>query len=162
MYALRHPGTCDTAAVAFHESFWVATSAAAPVIALAAIVALPDLSSTLAKTTQDVRTARDGRRPASGENPAADPEMAQARLEWRLSMLYWAITIVNLFAQAGLLAFSLWALADKQDLMPLGLAILLAVIGILLLAGSTMFVINLRYSRDSAGKPDDDTRHQDG
>lgn len=32
-------------AVAFHESFWLATSAAAPVIALAAVVALPDLSA---------------------------------------------------------------------------------------------------------------------
>jgi hypothetical protein len=34
----------ETATVASHESFWVATSAAAPVIALAAVVALPDLA----------------------------------------------------------------------------------------------------------------------
>jgi hypothetical protein len=33
--------------VAFQESFWLATSAAAPVIALAAVVALPDWSTAL-------------------------------------------------------------------------------------------------------------------
>ncbi len=34
----------DTATVGFNESFWLATSAAAPVITLAAVVALPDSS----------------------------------------------------------------------------------------------------------------------
>src|SRR5262249_34833233 len=34
----------ETADVASHESFWLATAAAAPVIALAAVVALPDTS----------------------------------------------------------------------------------------------------------------------
>jgi hypothetical protein len=40
--------------VAFHESFWVATSAAAPVIVLAAVVALPE-SSTSFRTVSALR-----------------------------------------------------------------------------------------------------------
>jgi hypothetical protein len=36
---------CEAAAVANYENFWLATAAAAPVIALAAVVALPDSSS---------------------------------------------------------------------------------------------------------------------
>lgn len=44
---------CDTAAVAFHENFWLATSAVAPVIALAAVVALPDATSLVGRAVHD-------------------------------------------------------------------------------------------------------------
>ena len=153
-----HPGTCDTATVAFHEGFWVATSAAAPVIALAAIVAIPDLAGHVTMTSRDVDTAT-GQRP--GRPDSSDPVMSLARGARRWSVMALVVTLVNLLAQAALLALSLWSLAYNQDVMPPPTAIILPVFGVLALTDSTWFAIDARslrrryYERRDSGATDD-------
>jgi hypothetical protein len=145
--------------VAFHESFWVATSAAAPVIALAAVVALPD-ASTIAHIASGnwYRTRvryRDTRR-----HPTAGVEITAARLtRWQAWLTWWAI-FVNLIVQAGLLAMSLSALAYNHDVMAPPAAIILAAGGILILAWSTMSAFNLGKLPDFRAKAADDSRDQ--
>ena len=48
--------------MAFHESFWIATSAAAPVIALAAVVALPDTAAVAQMGARRLREPIEGSR----------------------------------------------------------------------------------------------------
>jgi len=144
--------------VAFYESFWVATSAAAPVIALAAVVALPDASTVRSVASRRYRRRRDqigDRHPLEAifePLPGArELSMLQARSAWSASLLVWGTTLVNLVVQAGLLAVSLSALAYQQNVMPPWLAIFLAVGGILLLAWSTTTVIKFPLSKADEG-----------
>jgi hypothetical protein len=127
--------------VGFHESFWVATSAAVPVIALAAVVALPD-ASRMAHTAARQRH-RAQRNPDPTRDTPALVELLGAAQDFWWSRLVWWTTFVNLTIQAALLAVSLSALAYDSDLMPQWVAIVLAVGGILLLAWSTSNAIRL-------------------
>jgi hypothetical protein len=144
---------CDTAAVAFHKSFWVATSAAAPVIALAAVVALPDASAMLDAASRQLRQTRRLTDDHAGFDFRARIILAILQASWLYWFLVWGATVVNLIVQAGLLAVSLSALAFQQNVMPPWVAIALAVGGILLLAWSTTTVIKFRQdvAKDSVG-----------
>jgi hypothetical protein len=124
--------------VAFHESFWIATSAAAPVIALAAVVGLPD---TAAVAQLGIHRLRE---PLEGPLLAAMPEALSRAQDRLVTLLFWATTVGNLIVQAGLLAVSLSALAYQRELMPAWVAIALAVGGILLLAWSTSMAVHYR------------------
>jgi hypothetical protein len=103
--------------VTYHESFWIAVAAAAPVIALAAVVAFTD-------------TARIGGvgqiRPAD-----ADPDL--------LKMVRWGIWggygagLVNVLLQAATLLLALLSLAAGHDQAPLIVAEITAPLGIFLL-----------------------------
>jgi hypothetical protein len=119
---------CDTAAMSFpHESFWLATATAAPVIALAAIVALPD-TSVIAQKFIDLRLKMDPRPTPYQERLLKAAQVVVLLPKWT--------TMVNLIVQAALLAVSLWALAYEHDVIPPGVATVQAVGGILLLAWS--------------------------
>ncbi len=142
--------------MAFHESFWVATSAVAPVIALAAVVALPDATSIVGRATHDRAIAE--MRPSARDDPFA---IAVARATQRWSLLAWGITLVNLIIQAGLLTVSLWALAYNQDVMPPAPAIILAAGGILLLAWSTTVSAQQRWSQKLAPSNNDADHHRE-
>jgi len=96
----------------YHESFWLATGAAAPVIALAAVVALSDA----------LQTERDAKSP-----------YGIWAASWGTATVTSMISILNVIVQAALLAVSLSALAYGQNVMPPWVAIVLAVGGILLL-----------------------------
>jgi hypothetical protein len=103
--------------VAYHQNFWIAVAAAAPVIALAAVVAFTD-------------TARVGGvgqiRPAG-----ADPNL--------LKMVRWGIWgghaagLVNVLLQAATLLLALLSLAAGHDQAPLIVAEITAPLGIFLL-----------------------------
>ncbi len=69
---------------------------------------------------------------------------AQDIRKW--AWIAWLVTFGNLIIQAGLLAVSLYALASKQDIIPLWLAICLATGGILLLALTNMVSVQQRWS----------------
>ena len=128
-----------------HESFWVATSAVAPVIALAAVVALPDVA--LIGRATVLRDKIQRRQPSDDEEDralqASLVDEAQSTRRWAWTA--WLITIANLIIQAGLLAVSLCALALRQDIMSFWAAICLATIGILLLALSAFCSIVARW-----------------
>jgi hypothetical protein len=165
--------------VAFHESFWLATSAAAPVIALAAVVALPDLSNSpravsVLRVGIQVQSAYDEikrRKAVSGDTSelsvgdllksVTDDPLKNLTQELRLmaeppwdrlrtlaSVHQW-LSFGNVITQAGLLAMSLAALAYARDVVPLWVAITLAVGGILLLAGTSVAGASIRIQLKS-------------
>jgi hypothetical protein len=163
--------------VAFDDNFWVATSAAAPVIALAAVVALPDVRALLDTATDNYfrlelkaiaepvpipHSERDGI-PGPPDPPPHDPfgfALADSliptvsALRFRSEVLL-RLTVINLIIQAGLLAVSLSALAVGQNVMPPPAAIVLAAGGILLLATTTAAATNYRrlLTKVLAGDP---------
>jgi hypothetical protein len=162
---------CETTDVVLYESFWLATAAAAPVIALAAVVALPDTSEVTGDviprlvddwfaTPAKVRAAMQ----AAGavgtalevlskfDYTATGPDYAARRaaavrairpLRVAMAAIRWT-AICNVLAQAVVLALSLTALAYNVDVMPRWLAIALVVGGILLLAATVSLVSSYR------------------
>ena len=138
------PQTCDTAPVTFlHESFWVATSAVAPVIALAAVVALPDV--TLIGRATVLRDEIQRRRPSDQDQAVQTILVDAAQNTRKWAWAAWLTTLVNLIIQASLLVVSLGALALRQDVMAFWGAIVLATLGILLLACSTLVSAQARW-----------------
>lgn len=165
-------------AVAFHESFWLATSAAAPVIALAAVVALPDLSAspravlvlraevalqraydeikrrtkvsgdTSALSADLLKSVTDGPRNSLAEELGLSAEPPWDRLR-TLARLHQWLSFGNVITQAGLLAMSLAALAYARDVVPVWVAIILAVGGILLLAWTSVAGASIRIQLKS-------------
>jgi hypothetical protein len=140
--------------MADYESFWLATAAAAPVIALAAVVALPDTSdvspdviqSTLDEWFSSPERISSAAKEAgasdavvkimAGIDPAALKGVAQkvpALLRVVTVPIRW-IAICNVILQAALLAVALGALAYNMSVIPRWVAIALTVGGILLLA----------------------------
>jgi hypothetical protein len=132
---------------AFNESFWVATSAVAPVIALAGVVALPDVS--LIGRANNLR-ARIERLRLSEKYPGQHAFLVGVARDAAKWASFASLTaLVNLIIQASLLAVSLSALAFKQDIMPFWLAIFLATGGILLLALSTLISAEQRWTLEN-------------
>jgi hypothetical protein len=135
---------CETAVVSFNANFWLAASAAAPVITLAIVVVIPDAAG------MRFRAARRERellhlvsRSAFVMSEEVRPEPEKAALQQRLMRLGWAVRVTrrnvrlcyaNLIAQAALLAASLAALAYGRDFAPPWLAIVVAVGGVAVLA----------------------------
>ena len=118
------PAACETAAMPYHEAFWVATAAAAPVIALANVVAGPEIDGLA------VAVARRRRVVAWVRGPGLH---SLTRTLILISSAYLAF-LLGLLMQAALLALSLSALAAGQNAGPPWVAILMAVAGILILA----------------------------
>lgn len=147
---------CETASVASYESFWLATAAAAPVIALAAVVALPDT----ADIYQAVQRASDERYGASAEFRAAlqvfgttgataveavsEIDRATRRLRVWAAFLRWT-AIGNVMVQAVLLALSLVALAYNVHVIPRWLAIVLPAGSIVLLGATVSLTSEYRW-----------------
>lgn len=147
-----------------YESFWLATAAAAPVIALAAVVALPEASGIYQHELQHIMDewfgTPTGLRAAMQAAGATEPvveamsdidlsplreTVAEMTLPARIlaAVIRWT-AIGNVMLQAVLLAFSLAALAYNVDVMPRWLAIVLTVGGILLLAATVSLVSDYR------------------
>jgi hypothetical protein len=144
---LRCGPCCDTAVVSFHETFWLAASAAAPVITLATVVVIPDAAgirfraerrkwelhlpaSTASATSKEVPAA-----PVTDPGKAL-PEQRPIGVEGAVQVTRRNVRLcyANLIAQAALLAVSLAALAYSRDFVPPWLAIVVAVGGLGLLA----------------------------
>jgi hypothetical protein len=171
---------CQNPIMVFHESFWLATSAAAPVIALAVAVALPDVGTAFEDATVRRQTAElvasvyeveaspwglgdkvisrvisnfrqvvynEGSETSSYETDEsmASHELFVARKFYRRALANWSAALASIGIQAGLLGFSLSALAYDRDLLPLWLAIASAVGGILLLTG--ILALSNRFQR---------------
>jgi hypothetical protein len=79
--------------MSFHESFWIATSAAAPVVALADVVALPDAVTLVGLTSLDWHKAK-------AKTPGFNAFAASMARSGALAS--WVATMVNLLVQAAL------------------------------------------------------------
>jgi hypothetical protein len=130
-----------TAGVSFHENFWLAASAAAPVITLAIVVAIPDAANMRFRAAGAMRAAEGQRRVSEVSGPHDRPSRDSARdrtgeslraTRWAVQVTRWNVRLcyANLIAQAVLLAVSLAALAYGLDLVPPWLAIVVAVGGV--------------------------------
>jgi hypothetical protein len=106
------------------SDFWVAAAAAAPVIALAAIVTISDMS----KFVDDPTLGR----PWSGPEPPGPIAALDRRGTRYVLQLAW-ITGINVVVQALALAFALISLVDGQSFLPTGFVIAGETIGVLLL-----------------------------
>lgn len=163
------------APVTYHEAFWIAASAVAPVIALAAVVAMSDTLSILGDATRALASIEYSRRVASieadyqaelakiqpdrvaeGEAPGKAPDdvldsvaasEAQDARKW--SLIAGAGTLLNLAIQAFLLAVSLWALAYHHDVILPWAAIILGIGGIVFLAGTGLITAVQRFNLQS-------------
>jgi len=157
---------CETTGVASIDTFWLATAAAAPVIALAAVVVLPDTSGMYRDDVQPVidewfdspanfQAAMQAAgasewvvEAVSAINLAdAKEKVVRAKATRSLRVLVASIrwtAIGNVLLQAVLLALSLAALAYNVHVMPPWLAIVLPVGGIVLLAITVLQVSSYR------------------
>jgi len=118
----------------YHEAFWLAVSVAAPIIALAAIVAY---ASARAKADRMWQWAVDrGLALTQGAENRTDPERAKARSLPSSLRVAASMSMTNTILQAVVLAVSLSSLATGLDRMPTGFAVVFEVAGIFILAAS--------------------------
>lgn len=137
--------------MSYHEAFWIVAGTAAPVIALAALVALPDTSDiyqdlgqalldeqlssikqfyALYQVNFDTELAKEYRKLLGPPD-----ELVESRFFKNFATVIRLGAVGNVFLQAGLLAACLAALAYDRDVIPPWIAVILAVGGVLLLAG---------------------------
>lgn len=147
--------------MAFQQTFWVITGTAAPVIALAEVVALADF---LRISVSLVRRAEDALGPVSRSVPnielaAQFPANPVVNLMGKSAMVLLGHGLNFLF-QAVLLAFSLVSVANQQNLLPIWLAVAIAVFGMLYLGFAAFAAHMLREEimdriRQTRAAPDD-------
>jgi hypothetical protein len=119
--------------VHYHESFWVTAGAAAPVIALAAIVALIDTLQSLVNLSNPSHPFRD-------------------RVPSYASLWMGVITgMGNIALQAFVLLFALASLAHEHDAVPPLAAAICPFAGVCLVGVGSMMAAILRYRLLSAG-----------
>jgi hypothetical protein len=161
---------CETVTVAFEVNLWLATSAAAPVIALAAVVALPDTLGVVVKAKRQRAIARFEilvefmNPPAGSSEPTAPIELDSASSVTAVNKVVMAARIIrmtsvfNVILQAVLLAGSLAALAYNRNIGPPWVAILLAVGGVVILAITVSTVPSYQRALENARKRASDGR----
>jgi hypothetical protein len=131
--------------VAFHETFWVVTGTAAPVIALAAVVSLGDAFGQSLKSDEAMSAVVGDAVPLDrrlGELIRQRPEildrlsrygrfvqLAQAAGRWSMALL-----LSNVVIQSALLALSLVSIDNHANAVPPGVAVVAAVLGVTILA----------------------------
>jgi hypothetical protein len=128
---------CHTVGVSFHETFWVVTGTAAPVIALAAIVSVRDVSDDV-----DAMQAL----PRELEDRASQLGKTILLVYYRDWCANWGVVTsivewANIALQAVLLAFSLLSIAYARNAFPLWIAIVVSVAGVLLLAATDLVMM---------------------
>ena len=125
--------------MAFHESFWVVTGTAAPVIALAAIVSLADADREFIGFL--MTNLANMRRISPYMKPLA------------LIALVIAVSgILNLLLQATLLATSLVSLAEDVNSVPPWFAVTMAVGGLMLLVVGAWGAVSLHVQNQLLAK----------
>jgi hypothetical protein len=143
---------CNTTCVTFHESFWILTGTAAPVIALASVVSLSDLAGQGFRLMDTRRghpewwPSREWYQPTywpRKELRELKPEFVRrpgvkyidVETDRRLGLLvsFQWVQAVNVCMQAALLSVALLSLAYQTNLVPPWIAVVAAVAGIMLL-----------------------------
>jgi hypothetical protein len=126
--------------VPFHESVWVVTGTAAPVTALALVVAF-------SQTVDILRAPASEMLSAINKLPSDRQRAAWTRLDKALtnpSVAAFIIILSDFLRQATLVALSIMSLADQENLIPPWLAMLGTVAGLLLLAAVTLQTTTIR------------------
>jgi hypothetical protein len=149
--------TCETAAVSeYIKDFWLATAAAAPVIALAAVVVVPEGPGVKSKIMRDLH---DLEATDTGETDPEAKLLTGAMSLAASAMQILLLTGFNVVVQALLLLASLSSLEAEGDQIPPWSAELLAVGGIFLLAGTLYWGASVRGRLESLRQEGLGTRH---
>ena len=122
-----------------HESFWVVVGTAAPVIALAAIVAFTDIAR--------------GADELDSKYPNLDPETISQVL--KITISGYVLVFVDVVLQAVTLLLTLLSLAARRDQVPLIVPEIMASLGIVLLLVSGVLTAVLRFTEPESGPPGD-------
>jgi len=133
--------------MAFHESFWVVTGTAAPVIALAVIVSAGDAFRQVLTTDAERRHAQRNVHPDRAKLSQQDDEDL-LKSHRKMLRFVQAVATFNLLLQAALLAVSLVCLADGANLVPPWLAIAAGVGGIMLLSSTAYAAVGAHVARN--------------
>lgn len=131
----------------YHEAFWVAVSASAPVIALAAVVALGGVFS-LAWQATEWNIDHDAIVPKKSDYGRAI-ELLRKRFNRAVSITRWTC-MANTILQAAMLAFALTSLAARIDELPAALTIAAEALGIIAMLMAGIYAADaVRSHRDS-------------
>lgn len=125
--------------MSYHADFWLTVGAAAPVIALAAVV-----SKAEAADLRDKFFTSPFSRPADIRDVDTIMYKSAKWLNW--------LVIANLLLQVAALAIALLSLAVEHDQVPLGVPIVVEPLGVLLLAMTGSAAITLRSAPDRYAK----------
>ena len=142
---MRDP-LCQTAVMAFHEGFWTVAGTAAPVIAVAIVIALGELMKELSRWIIWAERIE--------HNP--EPEMEKIRKILRTQTRYtWPLEglgLTNLLIQAVLTTVALVSLEDKANLVSPWLAIAAVIAGLALLAICSLsgYLMRMRRVKEMA------------
>jgi hypothetical protein len=124
--------SCQNKVMTFHETFWVVAGAAAPVIALANLVAI-----------NDALFLRQAMLMAPHEGWTDDVKAFFLASQLRLLLMSLVPSAANLLLQAVILSIALAGLAEDQNLAPSLLVAVLEGIGIMICA-ITAYVIAIQ------------------
>jgi hypothetical protein len=121
----------------YYESFWVAVSAAAPVIALAVVVAYADMTREVTLRMRGIDPFLGRRFPVwKAMSAKEDKPPHDARIAGRWYRTTVGLHRLNVLGQAAVLAFSLASLAYQANEMPPALGIAAEVGGLLAILGA--------------------------
>jgi hypothetical protein len=130
----------------YHETFWIAVSAAAPVIALAAIVAFSNDIANTSRMRQWFVEHPPWTRPQEKRAQARKTTKTSTNLAVTVGLM----CVLNTILQAVVLAFSLSGVASHVDEMPIAVAIAAEVAGIAALAAGAIIAAFGRRESDRA------------
>lgn len=125
--------------MAFNSDFWVATAAAAPVIALAAIVALTDTGS-VGFTTRPPSTLPELGQP----DFAGVPDRFEAILIWRSTIIATSLCFISAFTQVVILVIALDSLTSRGSQIPPVLVTVIEAVAIVFMLLAAAFTIYAR------------------
>jgi hypothetical protein len=121
--------------MSFHESFWVVVGTAAPVVAVAAVISVSEISRAQATVNKaSVRALVVARQDKT------DTINRLLNMRERGLVALCVTQLLNLCLQAGLLAVSLLSLAFQRNLIPVWICVIAPTAGVLLLAYAGMYV----------------------
>jgi hypothetical protein len=128
----------------FHETLWVITGSAAPVVALAAIVSLRDVltdSNPMADVGDELIKLNDGQNAKFTLEEKLD-KIWRYNARWaRVGIVQWGAQMSNLGLQALLLTISLLSIAWQRNVFPVWIAVAAPTVGVLLLAGTGIVMV---------------------
>lgn len=125
---------CQNGVMTLHESFWVVTGAAAPVIALTNVVAINDALS-----------VRQTLLMAPYDTWPDDVKAFFAKSQTVLLRKSLIPSAVNLLLQASVLSIALLGLSNGQDLVPTSVIAILEGLGIIICAVAACIVAMQRF-----------------
>lgn len=128
----------------YHDTLWIAVSASAPVIALAAVVALGDAAGEAYRSTE-----WNIDHPQIGSPPQAvlDRQKQLSRRFSAAQMIVVIVCLLNTLLQAGVLGTSLASLAGHTDYMPAAAAVVFEVLGLVAITVGGLAAVAVRGTR---------------